>query len=126
MMEFLFFLYFMLKNISGGLVVIASMAGFMCVALCGISLSDSDADDYKSFRRWCVGIFSSIALITCLANALPSIKQLAFIFGVPAVINNEDAREIPSNVLKYLNNHLKEELEEQAKDLLTEEQLTEL
>ena len=60
-----------------------------------------------------------IALFGCILTFLPSTKQMAAIYVVPAIVNNEKIQQIGGKTLDISNQLLdltKEYLEEQAKD----------
>ena len=54
-------------------------------------------------------ILSNITLFG-ISKLLPSTKQMAAIYVVPKVINNANVKELPDNVLKWLNDYVKNDL----------------
>ncbi len=73
---------------------------------------DVDTAIFKRAFKW--------GLITGLAGLLINffgvdMKQLALIYGIPAVVNNEQAQKLPNNVLNVVNSWLEEQAKEGQK-----------
>ena len=77
-----------------------------------MALEIEGADLFTSCKK-CVRIYIVGATILCLATIiLPSTKEFVAIYAIPAIVNNEDVQEIPQNTAKFINDKLKEWMDE--------------
>ena len=110
-MEILLFLFFWITNVSGPLTFIIGTV-VLCVTLFGGMLSSKlrDFTLYKQYvpKLWFVFLF----ILIPLAN-LPTLKQMAMVFGIPATIEimqNPKIQMIPSKILDIIINELDESM----------------
>lgn len=111
-------LYFltMLDNFHGLLIAINIIAG--SILLITISLffiakeekMEEGARTCKSLNKILIPIFILSGLFLAF---LPSTKQAVFIYMAEKITNNEDAKEIPKNTVKFLNLKLQEYIKDQ-------------
>jgi len=95
----------------------------LIVALVWAFFKFMDFDDkWEPFVRFFTHKITIItfAISFCLASCgfvvktmIPSTKQAAIIYIAPKVINNEHMKEIPENILKFVNQYLKENIGEE-------------
>lgn len=62
------------------------------------------------FKKLHIAIFVSVWLIFGFKSLIPTTKQMAIIYVVPKVANNEDIQKIPKNVLTFINKYLEESI----------------
>lgn len=117
-------MYWLLKlDDIGGLCIFSI---FVSIALLAISIMayDHSVEERNEKEKKCAIILFYLAVIcgvffVCVKTLLPSTKQMAAIYVVPAIVNNEKIQQIGGKTLDISNQLLdltKEYLEEQAKD----------
>lgn len=107
-----------------GLLIFFSIVSFIIVAVSCIvaMIKYSESQD----RDWCNShrensnrlflLWKKVTLIslpifiisTLLINLIPSTKELAAIYLIPKIVNNEQVQKIPDNALKLLNGKLEQ------------------
>lgn len=74
---------------------------------------DNDDEDVKKAGKICKRIYKATVIVTIIAVLTPCKKDLAIIYGLEYITNNEEAKKLPDNVLKVINQELEEILEEE-------------
>ena len=70
---------------------------------------DDKIEDFRRIMKKGKILLISSVLLGGLVCFIPSWKQIAVIVGVNYLTNNEEAKKLPSNILKYINKKLKDE-----------------
>ena len=109
-MEFWLYLYFSLQNISTAICFLAVFVFFLSLMYFLIEYPDLREEYQEIARKISVKIILPIFVSAFILGSIPDYKQMAMIFGLPAVINNEEARKLPNNVLQYMNEFLEDEV----------------
>jgi len=63
---------------------------------------------YSKMKKFHIIVFVVIWLLFGFKSLIPTTKQMAIIYVVPKVVNNENLKELPNNVLKFVNGYLLE------------------
>lgn len=109
MTPFQIYLITRLDNINcalGSIWIVAAILSIIMFIATAIVFSDGNDEDCRVFKKWlfrCMGIF----LITMGINIfVPTTKDIIAMYTVPAVLNNAEAKKLPTNVLKFVNEWL--------------------
>jgi len=106
-----------LVELFGGISVVLLVIGGLILMMVVIQIASDDADESTpSFKAWSIRfiIIGFISMIISLA--IPSTKEIGFIYMAKYVTNNEHATEIPDKAFKFLN----EKMDEYLKDITKE------
>lgn len=89
--------------------IICLVISFIVWAIATLSESTYAVVKYKFFPIICsmILIFS-----TALTALTPTSKQMACIYIIPKIVNNETIQQLPENILKLLNNYLEDLLKD--------------
>jgi uncharacterized membrane protein len=91
------------------LLIIAPCVLFFIWMMVDVKREGAEKDgSVKSFKRlsaWSIGACLGCGLLSCF---VPTTKELIAIYGISYLTQNKDAREIPAEALKVLNQKLKE------------------
>lgn len=95
---------------------ISTLFGFIaviCIAA-SIPIICMAYDKYEEAFTWKFPAISiSVGLVALFVSfAIPSTKSLVTVIGVHQVMNNEQAMQLPDNLLKVMNKYLKEIIDE--------------
>ena len=75
---------------------------------------EGDDNKLKKISLKIVKIFIPIFLFSIIVlTFVPTTKQAVFIYMAEGITNNEDAKQIPKNTIKFLNLKLKEYIQDQ-------------
>lgn len=93
--------------------VVGVISLFILIGLVvGSKMSDNSVADKKDiteaakiFRK----IVISCAIIATAGALVPNSKELAAIYLIPKIVNNEQAQQLPDNLLKLVNDWAKEQ-----------------
>jgi hypothetical protein len=100
-----------LDNLNTFLIIMACLAG-LALILVPFAWMMADVDDNATGKGFATGSakWSPLVLVGSLAGSvfIPSTKELIAIYGISYLTQNKDAREIPAEALKVLNQKLKE------------------
>jgi len=105
-----------IMGISMTVVVIILIMAFLSALYIFIDYSLHDWDCFTKFftHKITIIIFSITFCLSWIGfitkTMIPSTKQAAIIYIVPKVINNEHAKEIPENLIKFVNKYLEENI----------------
>jgi hypothetical protein len=103
----------LIVGFAGGfmLLVIVSIFGFMHADLHTTTQAEEKLEKARVWRA--IRLISIVAVLSGIASLLaPTTKELIAIYGLSYLTQNKDAREIPAQALKVLN----EKLQEMQKD----------
>jgi len=108
-MEILLFLFFWIANVSAPLAFVIGVLT-LCVTVFGGILA-SNIDDFTLYKQYVPKLwFVFLFILIPLAN-LPTLKQMAMVFGIPATIEimqNSKIQMIPPKILDIIINELDE------------------
>jgi amino acid transporter len=111
-------LYFltMLDNINDLFLIttiIFSIGLFFTILFFIVAISDKEEENANLCKKL-FKIFTPIAFISLLfLTFIPTTKQVVFIYMAEKISNNEDAKQIPQNTIKFLNLKLQEYIKDQ-------------
>jgi hypothetical protein len=113
------FVYFWVNNFSGYMAFLATLLCLPAIGLMLWAIASEDCDPKESPRliKNCKRVFMW-AIIFHMLNALPGIKQMSMIFGIPAaveIMKNPEVAKIPNNVLQIINQELEEKITKKEK-----------
>jgi len=102
-----------IKNLFQGLVIICILLTIALLIILACIYEDAKIKTKLLFRKYII-----ISTITCLIIStiyvfIPTTKQVAFIYMAEKISNNEDAKQIPQNSIKFLNLKLQEYIKDQ-------------
>jgi hypothetical protein len=93
-----------------GLIVISIIAAVVS-GIIGLVAAVADEDDYRKVKPHVLSVLKCAAIVVILAGtlrvAIPTSKEIAAIYLIPKMVNNEDMQQIPDNAAKLLNAKLK-------------------
>lgn len=72
------------------------------------SLSDYIEEPFRKTASWVKRLVFTAAICGLISVSIPSTKDLAIIYGLNYITNNEEAQKLPDNVLKTINKQLEE------------------
>jgi len=85
---------------------ISAIGSIILAIIVGINKSFGDDISFeKKILKWCVPITLFLLLVGILT---PSSKEIAAIYLVPKIVNNEQVQQVPENAMKVLNLKLQE------------------
>lgn len=115
MTPFMIYCWLMLDGIKAFFIIVASIGTIACFGEFAINFESFG----KSKSMKVPAILGLITLIiSAVATIIPSTKQAAIIFGVPALIQSAkdtNADKIPAKLVDYLNTYLDNEIEKVEK-----------
>ena len=89
--------------------LVISVFGFAAgLAVWGVYLEDNNKEMINFGKRLALKIALPIILVTSiLLAATPSTKEMAAIYLIPKIVNNEQVQQLPNNALEFLNSELR-------------------
>jgi muramoyltetrapeptide carboxypeptidase LdcA involved in peptidoglycan recycling len=106
MTTFELYLFTKLDLLQAILGTISILSGLVFVAIYVIGRVEEEDKLIKMSKKFLIGF----SISTTLVVAIPNTKDMAIIYSLHYLTNNEDAKKIPDNVLKFINQELEEEL----------------
>ena len=92
-----------------GSLIIAFLLSLVSYLHADTSLMGEEEESAKNFAKRALKLGLLTALLTGSASVfVPTTKELIAIYGISYLTQNKDAREIPAEALKVLNQKLKE------------------
>jgi len=110
----------MLDNIKGALLsfnavvalyIVLWAIGAFIIFICSIPNLDIMTkfwETFKSFKILHIIVAVLLIFFSVIQVMLPTTKQMALIYVVPKIVNNENLQKIPDNVLQLINGYLEE------------------
>ena len=97
--------------------IISLTALFFAVIYYVIELSDfPDKDNVKAAKLLINRLIIASVVLWLLAALCPSTKEMAAIYLIPKIANNEQVQQIPNKALTVLNKYLDEWIKDQVVD----------
>lgn len=91
------------------LLTISSIASIVAGVVWSINLDDGDTETANIVKRLALKIILPIMLVaSILLSATPSTKEMAAIYMIPKIVNNEQIHQLPNNALEFLNSELRQ------------------
>jgi len=102
-----------IKDLFQGLIIVCILFTITLLIILACTWEDIKIKTKLLFRKYII-----ISTITCLIVStiyilIPTTKQAAFIYMAEKISNNEDAKQIPQNTIKFLNLKLQEYIKDQ-------------
>jgi hypothetical protein len=95
------YIFVMMDSIKMGLGLLALVA-VICIFISAAATDTSNVEDKRRAKKWLKICVATFLLIGSVAILTPDTKQLAAIYMIPKVVNNEDVRAMSGDAMKTL------------------------